>query len=159
MITTTITFHITMMYFVAANIIAILIYVLMIKSRTRQQKRHIAILTAVINQYFDNAGVDISVRCACLENSRHFSAFIDSRPTRRFRLSHMLELALREHVREATGLKLDTVYWRFIASDEHSVNDEYVRDGLSLYDVEDSTLEMFEELRQNQNGNTAAQSA
>lgn len=46
----------TILYFVVANFIAILIYVLIIKHRARRDKRNITAITKAISEYFTRAG-------------------------------------------------------------------------------------------------------
>ena len=147
--TATITFDVPLLYFVALNVIGILIYVLMIKSRTRRINRNLALLTKTIADHFHAMGCEIALRCVSLNHDQHFVAFIDSEPMKRFRVSHKLEAAVMEHVRKTTDLHLDAVYWRFIVK-HHDEPDAYLRDGLALYELEESTLEEFHEVRAGQ---------
>ncbi|MDB5761769.1 MAG: hypothetical protein JWQ21_764 [Herminiimonas sp.] len=140
--TATITFNLSIMYFVAANVIAILAYVLTVKYRVRRNQRNLDVLTNAIVQYFRLTGVEVSVNCTSLANDKHFIAFIDSEPMKRFRLSSMIEMSLMDHISTTCDLKLDTVYWRFKIR-KGVRDDEYIRDGLASYELEESTLEDF----------------
>jgi hypothetical protein len=151
MITATISFEPTLLYFVIANVIAILVYVLYIKHRARQQKRYVSAITSAIAGYFRSTGVDVSVKCISLLSDKNFIAFIESEPMKRFRLSHLVEATLRDHVRASCGLELDRIYWRFLVKEKMAEgDDDYMRESLramvkSKYELSDSSLEMFEE--------------
>jgi len=93
----------------------------------------------------------VSVKCINLENDKKFIVFIESEPMKRFRLSHLVEATLRDHVRTTCELELDRIYWRFIVKEKMvEGDDEYMRESLrsmvkSKYEIADSSLEMFEE--------------
>jgi hypothetical protein len=140
--TATITFDLSMLYFVAVNVLAILAYVLTVKYRSRRNQRNREVLTNAVVQYFKITGVEVSVRCVSLLNNKHFIAFVDSEPMKRFRLSHMIEKSLMDHISATSDLRLDTVYWRFIIRDGAG-DDEYIRDGMASYELKESTLEAF----------------
>jgi hypothetical protein len=144
-LTTAIAFDLSLLYFVAANVVLIVGYVLVIRHKARQKKERSATMTACILEYFRVFRVNISVTCIALEGNRHFTAVIECEPVKRFRLSHLIEMRLRDHVHASCSLKLDNVYWRFIVN-ERSRDDEYARDSLYYYEAEESTLETFEEL-------------
>jgi hypothetical protein len=66
---------------------------------------------------------------------------------KQFRLSHIIEIALRDHVRKSCGMELDKVYWRFpikvVPRDAATGNtepakriegaDDYINEGLVHY--------------------------
>ena len=140
--TATITFDLSLLYFVAMNVIGILTYVLAIKFQARRYKRKLDVLTNAIKHYFRITGCEVSVKCVSLTNDKHVVAFIDTEPMKRFRLSHMIEMSLMDHISRTCDLKLDNVYWRFMIKDGDR-DDDYMRDGLAIYEVEESTLEAF----------------
>jgi hypothetical protein len=151
MITATVTFELTILYFVAANVIGILAYVLYVKYQARRHLRHTRLISKVILAYLRITEVKVSVKCISPEVNKNFIAFIESEPMKRFRLSHLVEATLRDHVRATCGLELDRVYWRFIVKEKMAEgDDEYMRESLrsmvhSKYEISDGSLEMFEE--------------
>ena len=151
MVTATFTFELTMLYFVAINIIAILAYVLFLKHKARKHQRHTRRVTRAIIGYLRITNAKISVKCISLEENENFIAFIESEPMKRFRFSHLVEAALRDHVRATCELELDRIYWRFIVKEKIAKNnDESSRESLrsmvvSKYEISDGSLEMFEE--------------
>jgi hypothetical protein len=150
--TATITFDLPLLYFVAVNVIGILIYVLIIKTRLRRQKISLAILTKEITVYFYSMGCEIGLKCFSLNNDDHFIAIIESAPDKRFRVSHKLEENLMQHISNHCKQKLDSVYWRFIVK-EGEQEDAYLRDGLAVYETEESTLEEFHQIAASQRNN------
>lgn len=152
----------------AASILVALAYVAILKYRIRRGKRHIAVVSATIIDYFRRSGVDVSVGSVSLSGDKRFTAFIESEPMKRFRLSHIIEATLREHVLRSCGLELDKVYWRFpiketahnpaVAEDaskpgkRQEDTDEYINEGLVHYkhlpkvEVTELSWENFEEV-------------
>jgi hypothetical protein len=147
--TATITFDIPLLYFVALTVIGILIYVLMVKNRSRRRQASAVRMTREILGYFQGMGCEIGLQCVSLKNDDHFIAFIDTEPMKRFRVSHKLEAALMQHVRVTCQSSLDSVYWRFIVK-EGEQEDHYLRDGLAVYELEESTLEEFQAIANSQ---------
>lgn len=151
MLTMTVTFDLTMLYFVAANFIAILVYVLIIKHKARSEKRNVSAITTAISEYLRKYEVAVSVGSIRLQGNKLYTAFVESEPSKRFRLSHIVETNLRDHVQQACGLKLEKVYWRFPINPDEQVKarwDKYLNEGLlnlSNYELEDSSIEMFQE--------------
>lgn len=151
MITATVTFELTILYFVAANIIAILGFVLHVKHQSRRHQRHTRLITKVILEYLRATAGKVAVRCISPESNKNFIAFIESEPMRQVRMSQLVEAALRDHVRASCGLELDRVYWRFIVQEKAvKANGEGGRESLrsmvhSKYEVSDGSFEMFEE--------------
>ncbi|TFW02492.1 hypothetical protein E4K72_13385 [Oxalobacteraceae bacterium OM1] len=146
----------------AVVLIGVAVYAMRAKSKARRQQRQLAAIRAVLLDYFKRSGVEVAVSCFRLPDSSSFTAVVESEPMKRFRLSHIIEMTLREHVRKACGLELDKVYWRFPVKqaaqaagatadakpDEHS--DEYINEGLEHYrhipkpEVEELDWEQFE---------------
>jgi hypothetical protein len=144
--TATITVDLSMLYFVAANTIAILMYVLMIKYKSRKLQRATGTVATAIVEYFRTTGMPVSAKCVSLDRKKSFTAIIETEPKERFHLSRGLEAALREHVNNSCNLSLHNVCWRFIPEEERH-DDDYVPDGPKFYAAEEGSLEMFEKLR------------
>lgn|SRR5574340_589263 len=113
MLTMTVTFDLTALYFVAVNVIAILIYVLIIKHRARRDRRNVRAISNAIVDYLRGSGVEVSVECMSRPGGKRFVAFIDAEPSKQFRHTHIVEITLCNHVQTACGLELEKVYWRF----------------------------------------------
>ena len=113
MLTVTATFDLTILYFVAANVIALLAYVLVLKHRTRKKVREIGVITKAIADYFRENGAEVGVECIGRPFGRRFVALISSKPLKRFRHSSVVEIVLVDHVRKVCGLELEKVYWCF----------------------------------------------
>jgi hypothetical protein len=167
MLTVTATFDLTILYFVAINVIAILAYVLVVKHRARVIKRNVSIVAASITGYFRENGAEVGVECISRAGGRRFVALIRSKPSKRFRHSNIVEIVLATHVRKACGLELEKVYWCFpikgkeetvrrdaVASDTPATvsgEDDYVEEGqanLAMvpgYGVDELSLEKYEE--------------
>jgi hypothetical protein len=153
--TASITFTPATIFFILANVIILLLCIGWMKFKAWREKRRVAVVTAAILQYFRITGIEVSAKCISLEGNHHFIAFIQSEPMKRFRLSYLVEMSLREHIEKACSMELDTVYWRFIIKDGGPDNDSYVRDALlnegslrhgsSYYTVEETAFEVFEE--------------
>ncbi len=154
-------------YLVGVNIIGILACVAFLHFGARRRKRQIALINAVILDYFRRSGVMVAVNSVSLTNNKRFTAFVESEPMKRFRLSHIIEMTLREHIAKVCGLELEKIYWRFpireVAQNdspaENAANrkpskssDEYINEGLVNYrdlpkvDVREISWEKFEEV-------------
>lgn len=162
--TVTLSFDLTLLYIVAANVVAILAYVLVLKHRARRLEHSIKAVSAVIVDYFRADGIEVRVDCVPGPGGKGFIAFIESEPMKRFRYSHIVEASLRIHVQRACKEELDRIFWRFpiqgkgraaeagaremeIPDDKH---DEYIREGLDAlrkkgaYDIREGSWEEFE---------------
>ncbi|OZA30839.1 MAG: hypothetical protein B7X93_01775 [Hydrogenophilales bacterium 17-61-9] len=161
----TLSFDLTLLYVFAANVIAILVYVLLLKHRMRRLRRSIEAISAVIADYFRADGIDVRVECLPGQTSKGFIAFIESEPMKRFRYSNIIETSLRLHVLRTCREDLDRVFWRFpfhgknqaaeenaremdISDDKH---DEYIREGLEAikkkeaYDIQEGSWDEFKD--------------
>lgn len=98
---------------VAIFLLAALAYIAIGKLRGSSEHRNIRAISATLTEYFRKSGVKVSVDCVALPGTRRFTAFIESEPMKRFRLSHIIEMTLREQVHKTCGLELEKVYWRF----------------------------------------------
>jgi len=111
--TVTMTFDLTLLYLVAANVIAILGYTLYVKERAFRLARDTKKLSTFIADYFRHSGVEVIVECLPRAGRRRYIAIIDSEPQKRFRYSHIVEISLHNHVEKVLGIELERVYWRF----------------------------------------------
>lgn len=170
MMTVTFTADLTILYFVAANIVGILAYVLTMKHRVRTLARRQARLASEIIEYFRRSGADVRVNCIPGPDGKRFIATIDSEPLKRFRYSHIVEMSLGNHVFKACGIEIERVYWRFpvktpaqtpsadaegsaqapeankaAASDDGYINDRLLRlKSEAEYEVSPASWEQFE---------------
>ncbi|HCY61466.1 MAG TPA: hypothetical protein DHV59_01215 [Oxalobacteraceae bacterium] len=146
------------------NLLVIAGAIAIVQIRARRQQRQVAQLNAAIRDYFRRSGVEVNVACARLGKDQSLTAFVESEPMKRFRLSHIIEATLREQVAKNCGIHLDKIYWRFplkeIASSEAASQkqpaakedaDSYINEGLVYYrdlpkgDVQEVSWEKFEE--------------
>lgn len=96
----------------AVLMIGIVIYLLSGRRAAILRARGTATVRATIVEYFRRSGVTVVADCVLTEDGR-YTALVESEPMKRFRLSHIIEMTLREHVRKAAGVELDKIYWRF----------------------------------------------
>lgn len=137
-------FTLSLLSIIAAGGIGIAAAMVRAKGRARHEQRNIAAIKATIVDYFSKTGVSVNVDSACLGGNGRYTAVIESEPMKRFRLSHIIEMTLRDHIRKSCGLELDKVYWRFPVVAEHAQAggtaavpaadaDEYISEGLEHY--------------------------
>jgi aspartate-semialdehyde dehydrogenase len=157
---------------VAVNVIGIIGYVAMNRLGARREKRDAAVAVKAMVDYFRKSGVTVTVDCIRVPGTRGFVAAIESEPMKRFRLSHIIESTLREHVRKTCALEVARVYWRFPiqeavkeavkAEQPASHADEYINEGLDHYrhipkpEVTELPWEQFENMTTISRENTAA---
>jgi hypothetical protein len=126
---------------VVANVIGIVAYASTIRFAAWRHKKNAAAVAQAIAGYFCRSGVGVSVECTRVPRSQRFIASIESEPMKRFRLSHIIESILREHVRKTCGAELGKVYWRFPMKEDAAQDgaaplrnpDEYINEGLEHY--------------------------
>jgi hypothetical protein len=147
----------------------VLVYVFRLKAKEKREKRNTRAISAALIDYFRRTGVEVSVGCVKTSNGKRYTAFIESEPMKRFRLSHIIEMTLREQVAKYCGLELDKVYWRFpikqVAQEQAQAQapsqekdakagegvDDYINEGLVNYrdlpkvEVTEIPWEQFEE--------------
>lgn len=167
------TVTLTLIVLCAAFVLGILVYIVSVRIKARRQHRDVAAIRAVIVDYFRRSGVAVSVECTECGDDGLLTVLVESEPMKRFRLSHIIEMTLREHVRKSCGLELDRIYWRFpikeaaqaaTAPDQAARNnggdkqgapetpDEYINEGLENYrhiprtEVTELPWETFEEM-------------
>jgi hypothetical protein len=81
-------------------------------------ERDAARISAVISEYFQRGNVRVEVNCVSVRGDGRYTVFIESEPMKRFRLSHLIELTLTEHVAANCKLEVDKIYWRFVVREE-----------------------------------------
>jgi len=145
-----------------ANLFAIAAWGILAQVRARQSRRQVELINATIRDYFHHSGVEVHVASVHMGNDRRFTVLIESEPMKQFRLSHIIEMTLREHVTKTCTLELDKIYWRFPLKEATSpeasavpqqvkTNDDYINEGLVTYrhlpkvDVQEISWEKFEE--------------
>lgn len=133
MLTVTATFDLTLLYFVAANVLCLLGYVLVIKHRERALQCRKSLLAKIVVDYFRESGSVVGAECMARSKGRKFVVLISTRPNRRFRNSHLVELALATHVRMVCGLDLEKVYWCFpVKEKQDAIQREVAPEGSTL---------------------------
>lgn len=110
--TVTITFNLTMLLMVAANVLGIFAYVGLLRLRAHRLEQAKKRILAVVADNFASIGVAVSSEAIALP-AGHFIIIADTEPLKRFRHSHIVEMVLIEKVKNATGKTVDRVYWRF----------------------------------------------
>ncbi|MGE5651365.1 hypothetical protein [Noviherbaspirillum sp. UKPF54] len=103
----------TLLILLALTVIGIVAYALSARLRGRRDQENLTAIRESILDYFRRSGVGVAVACVRLPGDAGFTAVVESEPMKRFRLSHIIEMTLREHVRKSCGLELDKIYWRF----------------------------------------------
>lgn len=106
----------TLLVLLVALLAGVVAYAAFPRRRAGRAQRDVAVVKSVIVDYFRRSGVEVSVDCIRLDNGA-FTALLESEPMKRFRLSHIIEMTLSEHVRRTCGHNLDKVFWRFPIKD------------------------------------------
>jgi hypothetical protein len=162
----------------ALILMGIVTYLAVIKAKARTERRRLKVITAALLDYFQKTGLEVTAGCTVMSGSQAFTAVIESEPMKRFRLSHIIEIALREHVRKTCGLELGKVYWRFPIKDAPASlpvtgtgttdikalekTDNYINEGLEYYkyipkvEVTEMSWEHFEKVSTIEAGSAAA---
>ncbi len=170
MFTVTATFDLTILYFVAVNVVAILGYVLVLKLRSRRAQAEVAAIVATVARFFRETGSVAAVDCVRARGAPGYVVTVDTGASKRVRHSQVVEVILANHVRDTVGLVLHKVYWRFpinTAADtptpvgedpatQRIANeiDEYRSEGMRFmrdipgYEVNEGSLEQYEEFVQ-----------
>lgn len=107
----------TLLALLAVLVVGILVYAGSVRAKARRSQHNLLVISHTIIDYFRRSGVEVTANCTRLESSGAFIAVVESEPMKRFRLSHIIEMTLREHVRRTCGLELDKIYWRFPIKD------------------------------------------
>jgi hypothetical protein len=103
----------TLLAVVAVLVAGIVAFVAKNRLQAARKQRNIIAIRATIIDYFRRSGVEVSADCTDFRGNGAYVAIVESEPMKRFRLSHIIEMTLREHVRKACDLELDKIYWRF----------------------------------------------
>lgn len=106
-------FYLWILSAASVGFLATLTYVARLKVREARRRRRVARVSAVLVDYFRKTGVDVAVDCISLMGDNRFTAFVESEPMKQFRLSHIIEIALRDHVQKTCALELEKIFWRF----------------------------------------------
>jgi len=166
----------TLLAVVAALVVGILAFTVRSQLRARRSRRDVSAIRATIIDYFRRSGVEVAADCTGFRENGAFIAIIESEPMKRFRLSHIIEMTVRDHVYKTCGLKLEKIYWRFpikeatqagagaapsaaadeaaadAASQPRELSDDYINEGLEHYrhipkpEVEELPWESFEQV-------------
>jgi hypothetical protein len=133
-----------LMALLAALIIGIVAYAVSVKAKARRRARDAAVIRTAIVDYFRRSSVQVEAECTTLGSG--YIVVVESEPMKRFRLSHIIEMTVREHVRKTCGVELDKRYWRFPIRDAaegtagqepvkkaEAGSDEYINEGLEHY--------------------------
>ena len=145
-------------------------YVLLLRHRARRCEAVSAGIAAAITGYFSQSGVRVAAHCLPQPQDRHFLAFLDSEPHKRFRYSHIVEAVLIKHIEKTMDVHIDRVYWRFPLPTEKtgkpsatepsaaSQEDPYVTQGILRakaghdYRVDEGSWDLFEQAIQQGEG-------
>lgn len=113
MVTITVEFNLTALYLVAAVVVSLLAYILVMNYRQREHNRIIKLISDAIVDYFRRTGIEVSVSCYGSLGTQRFIVLVESEPIKKFRCSHIIEQSLIQHVFKVTGKQVEKVYWRF----------------------------------------------
>ncbi|GIZ51856.1 hypothetical protein [Noviherbaspirillum aridicola] len=135
-----------LMALLAALIIGIVAYAVSARGRAGRRVREAATIRAAIIEYFRRSGVQVAAECTTIEPGGRYIVMVESEPMKRFRLSHIIEMTVREHVRKTCGVEVDKMYWRFPIKEAgqeaagqaaekkaEQTSDEYINEGLEHY--------------------------
>lgn len=115
-------------YLIILNAFVIVGFVMFRKVTTSRLQRNVDRINSAIIEYFKQTGVTVkasTVRLNSKDKEARYTSFVESEPMKRFRLSHIIEMTLREHIARTCDLKLEKIYWRFpIRSDASRINTE-----------------------------------
>jgi hypothetical protein len=113
----TISIEVVIILLAVAIALALTVCFVILKKKMRHEQRLVRVVSYVVREYFQKSGLEVTVSCVTLDLGKSFTVFIESEPMKRFRLSHIIESTLRDHVKKNCGLALDKVYWRFPIKD------------------------------------------
>ena len=60
-----------------------------------------------------SSGAEVRVTCVKVDGDKRFIVMIESKPSKRFRYSNVLESNLISHAYKITGNTIEKIYWRF----------------------------------------------
>lgn len=130
----------------AALIIGIVAFAVSARAGAGRRVREAATIRAAVIEYFRRSGVQVAAECTNVEPGKRYIVMVESEPMKRFRLSHIIEMTVREHVRKTCGVEVDKIYWRFPIKEAEQgssgqapekkaeeTSDEYINEGLEHY--------------------------
>jgi hypothetical protein len=144
----------------ALLVIALGSYVVMVELKSRAAKRKIQVVRAAIIDYFRKIDINVEVDGAPVPGTGHLTIFIESEPMKQMRLSHIIEVSLRDMVHNLHQIELDKIYWRFPiknqpqggapAKEKKPEDDDYINEGLSQRhlpkaEVEEASWDVFQQ--------------
>jgi hypothetical protein len=144
----------------ALLVIALGSYVAMVELKSRAVKRKVRIVRAAIIDYFRKIDIEVEVDGAPVPGTDRLTIFIESEPMKQMRLSHIIEVSLRDMVHNLHQVELDKIYWRFPiksrprdgapAKGEKPEGDDYINEGLSQRhlpkaEVEEASWDVFQQ--------------
>jgi hypothetical protein len=153
-VTVSIVFNLQALYVVAATIVTLLVYVTYLKVKDRRVRGAMRKVTGSASNYLKNNSIDAHVTSYPVLGGRRFVVLIEARPSEKLRTSHLVEVAVIDEVRKATGLVVERVFWRFpvtVLGKEEMQEDLYLAQGYQRhrreegYTVAETSLQQFEE--------------
>lgn len=109
----TVTFDLTLLAIVGANLLGIFIYVGLMKLRAHRLQQARERIVTTVSAYFARTGVSVRAEAISPPGTERFIVIADTEPLKRLRHSHIVEMVLIDEVKSATGLTVDRVFWRF----------------------------------------------
>jgi hypothetical protein len=153
-VTVSIVFNLQALYVVAATVLSLLFYILILKNRERRNRSAMRRINEAVTKYLKSNSVEAHVTTYPVLGGRRFVVLIESKPSERLRSSQVVELAVIEEVRKETQLQVERVFWRFpvsVLGKAAAEEDLYMAQGfgrqksLGGYDVDETPLDQFEE--------------
>jgi hypothetical protein len=102
-----------LIFIIGLGLLGAIGYIALTIRKARSDKQKALLISKEIIDYFRKTGVTVSAVCTNLLGDERFTALIESEPMKRFRLSHIIEFTLRDHIHKTCGLELECIYWRF----------------------------------------------
>jgi len=146
-------FNLQVLYLVAAVVTTLLIYILIMKRRDRQNREATARINKIVGDYFKSHNVEVLVTSYAVLGGRRFVVLLESNPNEKLRSSHVIEMGLIDHVRKTTGQFVERVFWRFpvpVIGKEEIAEDLYLAQGIQQvksgegYSVTETPWEQFD---------------
>ncbi len=113
MFTLTLSLDSLSVYIVAFDVLVLLSYVLYIFNKKRLIDNSVKKISEFITDYFMSSGAEVRVTCVKVDGDKRFVVMIESKPSKRFRYSNVLESNLISHAYKITGNTIEKIYWRF----------------------------------------------
>lgn len=154
MVTVSIVFNLQALYVVAATMLSLLFYILIMKHRERRNRIAMNRINDAVTKYLKANSVDAHLTTYPVLGGRRFVVLIESKPSEKLRSSQVVEVAVIEEVRKQTGLQVERVFWRFpvsVLGNDAAQEDLYMAQGFGRdkpgggYDVDETPLDQFEE--------------